>query len=346
MRNWVACVAITALGFGAGMAPAMSSDLPGELRGSLPFNWGGGEEVDPLSFELGLRYWYALGRQEIAYGGGNFLANDVSNIVEIYARIDDASTDTYLKAYAGAAALITGNYVTPSAADTISGGNVTYAVADLGYMPIAVGDANASFGLGGLIGVQYWNNSPDMDRGNFAAVSSPADVTWSTTSPDPMFGFSSAENNIDIYALRLGVSGQAKLGPFDISGEIAAIPYARVTGTLGADALWSAGCGAGCNVYKASETTIEGAGYGASGELMVGATLGGTWAVRAGARAWYLLTDGEVRYTGATITDATDNDADPDYETPGTVTMQNFVQDIDMFSQFRGGVFAEITNQF
>lgn len=212
-------------------------------------------------------------------------------------------------------------------------------------MPIAGGDANSSFGLGGLAGVQFWNNSPDMDRGNYAAVSSPADVTWSTVTGDPSFGFASAENNIDIWALRLGVSGQVQLGPFDISGEIAAIPYARVTGTLGADALWSAGCGVGCNVYKASETTIEGAGYGASAELMVGASLD-TWSFRAGARAWYLLTDGEVRYAGAAITDGTDNDANPDFETPGTVTMQSYVEDTTNFSQFRGGLFAEISNAF
>src|SRR5690606_18797172 len=96
------------------------------------------------------------------------------------------------------------------------------------------GDNNGSGG-GVLVGYHYLNDSL-LGRANYTTLNTgdvvPTDAgTGQTTVP----GFSVA-SAVNVHALRLGAQGKAKLGDwFDISAEVAAIPYANVSGTVGAD---------------------------------------------------------------------------------------------------------------
>ncbi|GLQ18076.1 hypothetical protein [Maritalea porphyrae] len=335
-------VSVAALGC-ASQALAADLDYP-EMRGSYN-SWD--ESMSPdMEFEAGVRYWYSMGSQDVGLFGYSFNASDTSHIAEGYLRLNDLATNSYLKAYGGYSALISGDYTntaTPSSGAIIDG-RVAYAVVDFGYQPLVWEEGETRTGFGGIVGYQYWNDSPDMGRANYAAIDSASDVSWSSTTGEAVYGGDSSENDISINALRLGVSGDADFGAFSISGEVAAIPYAMISGTTAATLFPTVDAGSYVSV-QSGPTTFEGVGYGAAGELMVGTKMD-NWNFRVGGRAWYLNGRGEARYEVATITDATDTDTDSVYETDGSVTLQDYVSDIDAFSMWRYGILAEISVDF
>lgn len=259
--------------------PAMAADWADDdwgvpvLRGPVanePRDWAGwGDEADPLTFEFGVRYWYSWGAHRMTVLGGNYSADDNSHILEGHLRIDDDSSDVYVKGIAGYSAVINANYSTPTVvAGNSQSGRILYAGADIGYVPL--GEGGTSFG--GFAGYQFWNDSPDMGRVNFIG--------------------GSQQNDINYHMIRLGLAGRLDLGGIaDISAEVAAIPYAPVWGTYGAFD------GSAAPGTQSSAGTLDGWLYGAAGEVMARFHPHENWTIGVGGRAWYLTGQADVRFS-------------------------------------------------
>lgn len=238
------------------------------FRGSFGDDW---QAESPVEFEAGIRYWYAMGSQQLSAGGGNYSAEDTSHILEGFLRIDDNSTSTYLKGNAGYAIAIDGTYSTPASggAQTMNGGEIGYAGADLGYQPFG----SDAFKLGGFVGYQYLTDNPDIGRQNYLNSGG---------------GVNSDVNSFDINSLRLGASAHAELGDLvDIDAEAALIPYAQVYGRYGA--FYQPAYVSGGNTYvQGSYGTLNGRMYGAAGEVTVGVHPTENLTLQLGGRAYYM----------------------------------------------------------
>lgn len=227
-----------------------------DLRPAYPNHWETNQD-DPLRFEAGLRYWYAVGQQESQIGGTTYNTTDYSHIPEVHLRIDDDYTSSFLKANAGYAAVVSGKHTagTNSPAD-FSGGHIGYVGADYGYAPFG----NDALKVGGLIGYQYLLDSPDRNRLDVEGI-----------------------NSLNVHMLRLGVTARANIIEFaDVEAEAVAIPYAYASGVT-ADMVIPGG-----GPYDRRNAEASGAMYGASGQVMVGFHPTENLTVRAGGRAWYL----------------------------------------------------------
>lgn len=318
-------------------APAAGADFAAMGMGDWAYqeSW---QYEEPLSFEAGLRYWHAFGRQGFGLGGADYTADDQSQIVEAHIRIDDRSTSSFLKGLAGYAAVINGTYttpLTPPGGTTMDTGRIGYAGADFGYF--LFGDPHDGVGAGAFVGYQYWNEAPDMGRANFIVPE--AGVITGTNIPA---GGNSRPHNLDIHALRLGLATRATFGDrFDINAEIAAIPYARLDGELGGAGTADFGVGTAFSEYQSSATAVSGNLYGAAAELMVGFHVTDNLTVRAGGRGWYLTGPADVTFTRTTIAD-TDNDP----TTAPSISNQAYITNTDWFSLMRYGALLEVTGRF
>jgi len=296
--------------FGADPVP-----LSQDLRGSYPQEWGVSSQPSPLNFEIGLRYWYSLGAQQMSVFGGDYSSRDISHILELQFRIDDNSTATYLRGQLGYSIATNGTYNTPLAVadQTLSGGYIGYAGADFGYMPFG----NDSFRFGGFAGYQYLADNPDMGRVNYTTASGAID---------------SKTNSSEIQALRLGAVVRAQLGDmFDVNLQGAIIPYANLSGTYGAFYQPDFVSG-GTNYEQGSPGTIAGQLYGASGEIMFGIRPTKNLVLRLGARASYLTGRATMQYVARQV---------------GTPTNSvNYVTDTTGLELFRYGALAEISGRF
>lgn len=345
--------------------PALAADYP-PLRPAYPDSWESSED-NPLRFEVGLRYWYSRGGQDAEFsvpGFGDTILSvrDTAHIGELYARIDDLETQTYLKAYGGLGFYGTGEYhleqpFSPTVDSSLGGaGRVGYGIADFGWLPF--GSTDNGFAVGGVVGYQYWNDSPDIGRGNFAVVDGPEDISWTPGSATYSIGGDSEVDNLDIHALRLGVTAQVDINDmFDIRAEAVAIPYAWVTGTLGPHEVPDIAYPGG-TAYKASATSLSGTGYGASGELMVGIHPTENLTLRVGGRAWYVGGTLDATYTQASISDPIDNGTDPDgdgplptapdgnYDVGPSLALQDYIFTSQFAQVFRYGALFELTGRF
>jgi len=328
------------------------SDTP-DFRTSYPVepgDWAGlGDDDDPISMEIGVRYWYSMGYLSLSNVAGSFEAQDTAHSGELHLRISDHSTNTFAKAIAGYAFSMGGSYTDPFGAGTVTDGRLGYIEADIGYHAFGNDDA----GVGPLVGYLYWNNSPRTDRSNFSPAESSADVGYDQNTGQTFLPMDSEDNNLDIHALRLGVQGRADFGMFDISGEVAAVPYAKVSGTIGNDqtttvidhSVYAPGNVAS---IKASETTLDGWGYGAMAEAFVGMHPTENVTVRLGGRAWYLQGTADMTYDQAFIGNPSDSDAvnPPNFDTPPSFSKTTFIETANPFSMLRLGVLAELTYRF
>lgn len=243
------------------------------LRGSYGDDW---QAESPLQMDAGIRYWYSMGQHDMSVGGGNYTASDTAHILEGFLKIDDTSTFTYLKGQAGYAAIIDGTYQTPGSGgvQTMSGGEIGYAGADLGYQPFG----NDMFRVGGLLGYQYSTDNPDMGRENYVNASG---------------GGNSEVNSFEIHALRLGASAHAEFADMvEIDVEAAAIPYASLYGTYGA--YYQAPFP---GFVQGSAGTIEGNMFGAAGEIMLGVKPTENLTLQLGGRAQYMTGDATMSYS-------------------------------------------------
>lgn len=298
-------------------APVLAADYPEGFRPAYPEDY---DNFEPLGFEAGIRYWYSWGQQKADFGGVALDSKDNASTLEAHFRIDDFTTQSYVKGLAGYSAAINGNFDIGAASGSIDSGRIAYAGADFGWSPF--GWAPGGSGVYGLLGYQYWNDSPEMGRGPF--------VTGLTGPGGTPNGYDSAVNNLDISALRLGLSGRADFGMFDVTAEVAAVPYAWMSGTLGTGSVAPFDYN-GQNFFQSSATSVSGWGYGAMGELMVGVKPIENLAIRAGARAWYV--GGNLDYTYSAI---------PADDPAGR---QGFIGKT-WVSAFRYGLLAELTYKF
>jgi hypothetical protein len=311
--------------------PAFAAD---SLRPAFPGSWQP-EEDDPLRFEAGVRYWATWGGQDAGFSPIRLSVRDQTHIVEAHGRIDDLSTQSYVRAHAGLGISTTGTYdfngrPTPVAGGSLGGAsNIAHAGWDFGWMPL--GDSEAGFGIGPLIGYQYWKDAPDIGRGNYVTSVSPT-----TGTPT---GGNSATDNLDIHALRLGITGRAEFGDmFDISAEVAGVPYAHVSGILGPHEFNTSVAGPPqTDIYKSSPTVLSGRGYGIMSEAMLGFHPTENLTLRLGGRAWYLEGQLDANFNAITVTD------------PGganIIGQQGFVQASNWASLFRYGALFELTGRF
>jgi hypothetical protein len=324
-----------------------------------PSQWTGlGDEDDTISIETGIRYWYAKGYQSFTSSGGTVSSTDTAHIGELHLRIEDHATNTFATAIGGYSMVINGTVSTPSGTDAIVDGHVLYGGADFGWN--TWGDNNGS-GVGPLVGYLYWQDQPDTGRFNYTTATSSGDIAYDPTTGQTFLPGDSAPNTIDAHVLRLGISGKAKLGDmFDVSGSIAGVPYAKVSGTAGIDdPTFSLTEYAGpaqppydltnngnISSIRSSPTTIDGWGYGAMAEGFIGVTPVENLTFRVGGRAWYLQGTADTTYSRATIGDPGDADADGVYDTDPSFVNQNFIATNNPFRMFRFGLLAEATYAF
>jgi len=334
-------------------APALAADWGtpdwggNQLRGSNFEEWEWTDETDPVGFEIGTRYWYSMGSAKAGFGGREFSTTDTTHILEGHFRIDDYSTNTYVKGLAGYSVALRGSYDNNTiGGGDISAGAVGYAGADIGHY--LFGDAYEDTGIGVLAGYQFWNDSPQSGRGGFAAVDSADDLGWVPGSEFYTVPFDSVETNIDIHALRLGLTAKGQLtDKIDFTAELAAIPYAHVSGVMGGDQL-DLDDEPGITYYKSSQTDLEGWTYGAAAEAMVGYHPTENIALRFGGRAWYLQGAVDASYRAVGITDPVDQngEAEDGFEVGPSVAVEDYISKSEFFSVFRYGALAELTFKF
>lgn len=353
-------------------SPALAADWgedmsPEEVyRGAYsvePKDWNEmGDENDGIHIETGLRYWYSWGSQNFDLGPLSFEENDNAQSVEAHLRVEDDATRTYAKAWAGYTFAINGEHTDPYGSAPVVDGVLGYGGADFGWN--AFGDGNGN-GVGGLVGYNYWNNSPRTGRVNYTTATSAADISWSDQTGDWSLPGASVDDKVELHMLRLGLSGKAEINDFfDISAEVAAVPFATINGVLGGHAGSTGGflgtfpgCpqGAGpCELtFNGSPTTISGWGYGAMGEIMAGITPVENLTMRVGGRAWYVGGTYDATWREVTVTapqelpDVGDPPAPPDppYSGPG-LSQANRISTENPFSLFRYGLLAELTYSF
>lgn len=316
------------------------------LRPSYPDQWATSED-NPLRFEMGVRYWYSLGRQEHSIGSYSQTMDTKTHSGEAFVRIDDQSTRSYLEATGGYGVAHDGSYTTNGGASvSLPAARLGYIGADFGWLPL--GTDQASLGL--VTGYQYTNDSPDTGRASFTTARSATDITWSDATGAWSVGGDSKINNFDIHALKVGVAGKLDFDAFDVTGEAAVTPYAWVNGTYGAAQLdnngpYSGGPGTTTNL-QGSAATINGHGYGASGKVMVGFHPTENLTVRVGGRASYLQGQYDVTYDRATITAPVPNpSAPPNYLAPA-LSQQTYISNNNPFSMLRYGALFELAGRF
>lgn len=239
--------------------PALAADYNAypELRPAYPNSWENGQD-NPLRFEAGVRYWYSIGQQDTGQAGETYSAKDWSHILEGHFRIDDDTTNSFVKANAGYAIATDGDYsnTLDPGSTSFTGGQIGYLGADFGWTPL--GSDTVKFGL--LTGYQFLRESPG--RQNF-------DV-------DHVDG-------LNIHELRLGITSHADMGMFDLDAELAAVPYAYASGTS-AEVPSADHAVQGINVNRRNEE-VTGALFGASGQLMLGFHPTDNLTLRVGGRA-------------------------------------------------------------
>jgi hypothetical protein len=208
-----------------------------------------------------------------------------------------------------------------------------------------------SFGVGAVVGYQYFNESPDTGRASFTTAQTAGDITYSDTTGDWSIGFDSEPNNFDIHAAKIGLVSRLDVADsFDITAEAAALPYAWVDGTLGAPDLAPAGFPA--NTFQSSPVSVAGYAYGASGKLMFGFHPTENLTLRFGGRASYLQGEYEATFNTASILppqqlppEADGSTPDPAYDAP-LLTQQSYISTNNPFSFLRYGALFELTGRF
>lgn len=354
-------------------APDFRTSYPVE-----PGDWAGlGDGDDPVQFEFGVRYYYSMGRQSFDLNSpeptdthGAMTSEDITQFVEGHLRIDDRSTRTWAKAIAGYGFSTNGTATDDSGTTTVTGGHLGYLGADIGYAWI--GDAK-TYGISPFVGYTYWNDSPNTYADNFTTQDPSDPVAYDQTNGQIYLPGDSETNDIKLHMLRMGVGADANFGVFDVSLSAAAVPYAKINGTLGAgtgdatghfvvyDNPSVAGPHGFTGAYnpdwiQSSATSIDGWGYGAMGEAMIGFRPAENVLFRLGGRAWYVQGVLDATYDRASLTDPSDSSPPddgppvelnpPNFDTPPIFAEHSYITRDNPFSMFRTGLLAELTYSF
>ena len=195
------------------VAPTLAADFSDNfgsdtsLRSGFSDDWANSDAGDPLTFELGTRYWYSWGAQsfDIGTGAAALTDNDTTQSVETHFRINDQSTKFYAKGLAGLSYTTGGNY-SGLDAGAISGGGISYVGADLGYA--WVGDFNSPVSFGPFAGYMYWNDSPNASTtsmaNSYTTATSASDISYDPVTGKTSWPGDSTPNRIETNMLRLG----------------------------------------------------------------------------------------------------------------------------------------------
>ena len=293
------------------------------LRPSYPDQWQP-EEGDPLSFDVGVRYWYSIGKQDHSIGTFSQTMETRSHTGEAYARVNDDSTNSFLEAFGGYGVAHEGTFSTNGAAPaTLPAARLGYAGLDFGWLPLG----SDQFNFGMVTGYQYMNDSPDTGRANFSTASSTVDLGGGTF--ELAGGGNSAINNFEIHSAKLGLAGKMDFGSFDVFGEAAAIPYSWITGTYGAYEAQPITP----TQAQASAVAVNGHAYGASGKLMVGFRPTENLSIRVGGRASYLTGQYDATWDEVSVSGS-------------AVQRQRYIQNNNPFSMLRYGALLEVAGRF
>ncbi|HEY8577566.1 MAG TPA: hypothetical protein VIL88_14660 [Devosia sp.] len=311
-------------------APAAAADYFGtapDLRPAYPQDWALTDD-SPLRFESGLRYWYSVGTQEHNVSTYSQRVESKSSSAEIFARVEDLSTQTFLEATGGYGIAHQGSYSTNGGASVdLPAARLGYVGADFGWLPLG----SETGGVGFLAGYQYTNDSPDTGRGDFLVT--PTVVNNGGGFYSLGGGGDSKVNDFNVHSLKLGFTGKADMGTFDILGEAAAIPYSWVTGTYGGFSI-----PATPDFEQASEVSINGHGYGASGKLMVGFHPTENFTIRVGGRASYLTGQYDANFDTVSLIPAGGG--------APTLSRQRYIINNNPFSMIRYGALLELSGRF
>lgn len=325
-------------------------DFRSSYQSYEPKDWNDiGEQGDGIHIETGLRYWYSMGSHTL--DGGT--TSDTAHSGEVFLRVNDDATATYASGNLGYSSLVTRDFGGPEG--FYDAGQLQYGGADFGWTAFNDGHGN---GVGALVGYQYWSDTHDTSsllpslEGGTVPYDDATGRTLITNWMD--------ESSVEIHALRLGLQGSANFNNFiDFRAEVAAVPYAQVTGTIANEEV-----GFSTDVYSgpaqvpydgnygnissvsAIESTIDGWGYGGMAEAFVGFHPTENLVFRLGGRAWYVQGTADATATEVLISDPVDADADPDYEVPPVVSRAEGPVPNRPFSFLRYGLLAEITYSF
>ncbi len=293
------------------------------LRPSYPDQWQP-EADDPLSFDVGVRYWYSIGKQDHSVGTYTETMETRSHTGEAYVRVNDNSTNSFLEAFGGYGVAHDGTYSTNGGPSlSLPAARLGYVGLDFGWLPLGADKVN--FGM--ITGYQYMNNSPDTGRATFRTGTSAVDVGGGVY--NLAGGGDSKINNFEIHSAKLGFAGKMDFGNFDLYGEAAAIPYSWVTGTYGALQAQANGT----TLAQGSAVSINGHAYGASGKLMVGFRPTENLSIRVGGRASYLTGQYDATWEEVAVSGS-------------TAQRQRYISDNNPFSMLRYGALLEVAGRF
>ncbi|MGV3576218.1 MAG: hypothetical protein ACO1O4_13915 [Devosia sp.] len=293
------------------------------LRPSYPDQWQP-EADDPLSFDVGVRYWYSIGKQDHSVGTYTETMETRSHTGEAYARVNDDSTNSFLEAFGGYGVAHDGTYSTNGGPSlSLPAARLGYVGLDFGWLPLGADKVN--FGM--ITGYQYMNDSPDTGRATFRTGTSVVNVSPGVY--ELSGGGDSKINNFEIHSAKLGFAGKMDFGNFDLYGEAAAIPYSWVTGTYGALQAQADGT----TLAQGSAVAINGHAYGASGKLMVGFRPTENLSIRVGGRASYLTGQYDATWEEVAVSGS-------------TAQRQRYISDNNPFSMLRYGALLEVAGRF
>jgi hypothetical protein len=277
-----------------------------------------------LSFDVGVRYWYSIGKQDHSVGTYTETMETRTHSGEAYARINDASTNSFLEAFGGYGVAHDGSYSTNGGASvTLPAARLGYAGLDFGWLPL--GSDQVNFGV--VTGYQYMNDSPDTGRANFRTSATAVDSGGGVYVLSG--GGDSEINNFEIHSTKLGLAGKMDFGGFDLYGEAAAIPYSWVTGTYGALQAQTNGP----VLAQGSAVTINGHAYGASGKVMVGFRPTENLSIRVGGRASYLTGQYDATWDEVSVNGT-------------SAQRQRYISNNNPFSMLRYGALLEVAGRF
>jgi hypothetical protein len=235
--------------------PSLSADLtyPTDMRGS--YNSWDEPDTPLMDFEAGLRYGYSLGRvriNDVPSAGNVHAYDDASHNLELFLRLNDGYTNTYLKAMGSYSVLLDASYSGAGGSGTSNLGEIASFATDFGYALLASDNDKFSSSLSGFVGYQYLHEGHDLD--NNAAL---------TTS------------GINLNALRLGVNAEAKVNAVNLEANVAALPYVMIGGATGVEGI-------------ATPVSLNGSGWGASADVFARMKVHDSVSAGVGARATYI----------------------------------------------------------
>ena len=271
------------------------------LAGFTAAAWG--QDADEKGWEIGVRYWRSTGRthwdhnaQPVQPAFGN-----PTSVLD-YDKLDANSIDVqlekrwtrglFLRGLVGAGSVASGNLndsdyfagqvkfsETNSA---ITGGNLSYAVMDVGYDFLRPGPRTA---LGVFAGGSYWEETLEASGATYVVPAGTAEIPQSIRV---------LTNNAKWYSMRIGLNGRAQVTErLYLGAALAAVPYSRLHNE---DSHHLRG-----DLGPTPNIVMNGDGRGVQADAEVRYALFKLTEIGLGLRYWKLRsTGGEVRFAGDT----------------------------------------------